>query len=374
MTFVAGHILSRALYDDIVEPMIALHFPELAWAATLFGEGSDVLGYDTERSMDHDWGPRLNLLLREEDVDIFKPLILAKLDDCLPPTILGVPTDLNGSSQLPGEPTVLHHTAGDGRTHGIRIDTPQRLLRDAFGIESIDEFDIGHWLTTSPQTLLEWTSGPVLRDDIGEWTRIRNVLKWYPDDIWRYQMAARWKRIAQLEAFVGRCGELDDDLGSQIIAITIIEDAMKLAFLQERRYIPYAKWLGTACGHLDAGAQLRPHLEQIRFARTWQDRETGLLAIVSFLGERHNALQVTETVECTIQLFHNRPFRVIFAERFSRALQESIQDKSVLALPVDLGGSDHFIDSTDAQKNRSLQQSLANWFRSHSSLTENDTE
>jgi hypothetical protein len=38
----------------------------------------------------------------------------------------------------------------------------------------------------------------------GELTRLRAVLHWYPDDIWRYRLRAQWRRIEQEEAFRGR--------------------------------------------------------------------------------------------------------------------------------------------------------------------------
>jgi hypothetical protein len=33
----------------------------------LLGNGSEVLGFDTELSTDHDWSPRVVLFLRDED-------------------------------------------------------------------------------------------------------------------------------------------------------------------------------------------------------------------------------------------------------------------------------------------------------------------
>jgi hypothetical protein len=56
--FVPGLELSRALYEATA-PILARHFPDLAYGAGRLEAGSEVLGFDTARSMDHDWGPRL---------------------------------------------------------------------------------------------------------------------------------------------------------------------------------------------------------------------------------------------------------------------------------------------------------------------------
>src|SRR5437870_10329818 len=67
--FVSGLDLSRRFFREIVRPLLAPAFPNLHYAAALLGPGSEVLGFDTEMSVDHDWGPRLFLFLREEDAE-----------------------------------------------------------------------------------------------------------------------------------------------------------------------------------------------------------------------------------------------------------------------------------------------------------------
>lgn len=52
---VAGLELSRRLYVEAVEPILTEHLPRLGYAVALVGSGSEVLGFDTERSTDHDW-------------------------------------------------------------------------------------------------------------------------------------------------------------------------------------------------------------------------------------------------------------------------------------------------------------------------------
>ena len=43
------------------------HFPGLAYAAARIARGSDVLGFDDERSTDHYWGPLLELFFSDQD-------------------------------------------------------------------------------------------------------------------------------------------------------------------------------------------------------------------------------------------------------------------------------------------------------------------
>src|SRR3954454_23305604 len=64
--FLPGQELSRLFYEEAVRPILDRHMPGLRHSAALLGWGSDVLGYDTERSTDHGWGPRLVLFLDDE--------------------------------------------------------------------------------------------------------------------------------------------------------------------------------------------------------------------------------------------------------------------------------------------------------------------
>jgi hypothetical protein len=55
--FLPGVELARLFYTEAVRPLLG----DLPHAAARLGPGSDVLGFDTDRSTDHDWGPRLEL-------------------------------------------------------------------------------------------------------------------------------------------------------------------------------------------------------------------------------------------------------------------------------------------------------------------------
>ena len=56
-SFVPGLELARDFYREAIRPILAREFPYLDHSAALIGPGSDVLGFDSARSSDHDWGP-----------------------------------------------------------------------------------------------------------------------------------------------------------------------------------------------------------------------------------------------------------------------------------------------------------------------------
>ena len=90
--FVPGLELSESLYWEGVRPVLDARFPGLAHAAARLEYGSDVLGFDTPQSMDHDWGPKLTLYLGEADHDRLAGEVDAALRSDLPRTIRGYPT------------------------------------------------------------------------------------------------------------------------------------------------------------------------------------------------------------------------------------------------------------------------------------------
>jgi hypothetical protein len=357
--FIPGADLARRLFEEAIGALMAEHAPGLPYAAGLLGAGSDVLGYDTARSMDHDWGPRQLVLLREGDLARWHDRLDRMFLAALPATVAGFPTRYRGFSEEPG---TLHLTI-DGDRHRIEITSLPRFLDRHLGVQRANDIDVAMWLTVSEQQVLEVTAGAVFHDALGDLTDIRGILSWYPDDVWRYRMAAAWKRIAQIEPFVGRAGEVDDNLGSQVIALSLARDVMRLAMLQARRYAPYAKWLGTAFARLPDAADLTPRLDRARYATTWQEREAGLVGAVRVLAERHNALGLAEPIEPSPRPFHDRPFTVLDAERFANALTASVTDPVVRALPMHLGGMDQYLDSTDALVSGELRRVIRAWLR-----------
>ncbi|MEV6495230.1 DUF4037 domain-containing protein, partial [Actinoplanes sp. NPDC051633] len=163
---VTGIELARAYYEREVAPGLS----GVPHAAALLGPGSEVLGYDDDVSADHAFGERV-LIFRE----------------------------------VPGE------SAGD-------------FFAAQLGVDPARGMGVADWLRSPTQILATLTAGAVFHDPAGELARRRAALRWYPDDVWRYALAAGWLRVAQEEPFVGRTGSTGDDLGSRLIAGRLVRE------------------------------------------------------------------------------------------------------------------------------------------------------
>jgi hypothetical protein len=343
--FIPGRELSRLFYQEVVRPLLAEAYPGLRYSAALIGYGSDVLGYDTERSTDHEWGPRVWLFLSEEDYAADRDGLLEFFRHRLPYRFRSYSTSFT-PPRADASRTFEERDSGPVN-HKIEVHTLGGFFRMWLGFDPRDGMELADWLTLSEQKLLEVTGGSVYHDGLRELERVRAALTYYPHDLWLYLMAAQWRRISQQEAFVGRTVEVSDELGSRLITAALVRDLMRLCFLQERTYAPYSKWFGTAFGRLRCAGELEPHLAAAVDAASYEEREASLCAAYETVARMHNALGVTPPLDPSVRLFYDRPFRVINADRFSDALHEVIADPAVRALPRHLGSVDQIADSTD---------------------------
>jgi hypothetical protein len=111
--FIKGLKLCELFYEEAVEPILTERFPDLVYSAALIGPGSEVLGFDTPQSMDHDWGPGLTLFLSDADHQAHREGIDQVLRHELAREIHGYPTNL----AIVGGDSVEAHCTGRG-VHG----------------------------------------------------------------------------------------------------------------------------------------------------------------------------------------------------------------------------------------------------------------
>jgi len=356
--FIPGLELNEQFYREIVGPLLTTHFPTLLHSAALIGYGSDVLGYDTELSTDHNWGPRLQLFLTPADHNARRAQIDQLLRQQLPHTFKGYAVNFRDPDANDGGTRQMAQSRSGEVHHLLELVTVSNYFQRYLGRDPYAPLTAVDWLTLGEQKLLEVTDGRVFADGLGEVEAIRATYAYYPHDIWLYRLAAQWTRIAQEEAFMGRCGAVGDELGSHIVAARLVREMMRLGFLLERSYAPYSKWFGSAFRKLHCGAQLTPLLNRVLDSHPWQARQEPLCAAYVILGEMQNTLGIAEHVEPIITDYFNRPYKVIFAGRFAEALKAAIRDEEVKALPSDLGGADQLVDSTDVTSNAAVMQKV----------------
>jgi hypothetical protein len=336
VAFTDGIQLARLFHAELVGPLLAEKFPGLEYAAALLGPGSEVLGFDTPRSVDHDWGPRLQIFPSEEgSEDGMSAAIHEMLSRRLPATFRGYP--------------VAFAVTGDPRPgHRVHVTGLSAWFTGHIGFDPRCQVPVQDWLAVPSQRLAEATAGAVFHDGPGELTRARAALEWYPRDVWLYIQACQWQRIAQEEAFPGRCAEAGDDLGSAVVTARLARDLMRLWLLMHRRYPPYSKWLGTAFARAGKEtAALGTALSAAVAATDWAARERHLCAAYTTAAQAHNQLGLTAELDVRTRGFYDRPYQVLDAERFSTALAAAITDPVLRQRPR-TGAADQFIDSTDA--------------------------
>lgn len=320
--------MSQRFYTQVIAPQLA----GVSHSAALLGWGSDVLGYDTERSTDHGWGPRVLIFT---DAQVAEPDLPASFD--------GVP--------------VRFGWAGVPPRSWVTVTRLDQWLRGQLGTDATGGLDVLDWLLVPQQRLLGVTAGAVFADQTGALAAVRSRLEWYPDEVWRWMLACQWHRIAQEEAFVARTAEVGDTTGSTVVAARQVRELMRLALLLARRYAPYQKWLGTAFARIAHDDGLP---DALAGAVTGDQHALGA-AYLAVAG-RQDAAGLAAPVHARLGDYHDRPARVIMADRFADALAATVTDPLLSALPQ-IGSIDQVVDNTDVLERPALCRQLEALYR-----------
>jgi hypothetical protein len=307
------------------------------------------------------WGPRLVLFLPASTFAQTRLAVHEALRQNLPVQFRGYSTHFSKPDLADGGTRVSAQIEHGPVEHLIFLHTIEDFWRDELGADAYQDPSPAEWLTFAEQRLLSLTAGKVFHDDLGL-AAVRARFAYYPRDVWLYQLAAQWSLISQQEAFVGRTSSLGDELGSRLITAQIVGLLVRLAFLMEKRYPPYAKWLGTAFKGLRCYPALGRLLEGALFANAYAERETALVRAYTLLAEMHNALHITVALDPRTRTYsgwhllragvselaledprNTRPFQTLFSERFAQAISAAIQDPAVQALRPNLGSVNQFL-------------------------------
>ncbi len=355
--FIPGLKLSEMFYHEAVKPILNTEFSDLNYSAALLGSGSEVLGFDTPQSTDHHWGPRVQLFLSEEDFQKYKEEISSIMSKKLPYKFKDITTNFGNPDKIGVQ--MLEDIEEGTINHRVTIDTIKTFFNSTLAINPYDEISIEDWLTFPEQHLLTVTAGKVFHDGLSELNSIKEKFNYYPHDIWLHLLASQWTKISQEDAFMGRCGDVGDEIGSRVIANRLIQFLMKLCFLMDKKYAPYSKWLGTGFSKLEIANKLMPIFEQVQSTNGWKERERHLSLAYEIVAEKHNSLNLTDALEVKVSSFHDRPYLVIHGEKFADAIKEQIKDNKVKQIAErNIGSVDQFVDATDVLSHPKITKKL----------------
>lgn len=203
-------------------------------AAGLVGEGSECFGWDDEYSRDHDWGPGFCVWLTDQDYSFFGE-ILSEEYRKLPGVLKQEPC----TNELANFRRITT-PQGKDRVGVMTIsDFYQRLL----GIKGLPEKD-SDWLYIQEDRLAAATNGCVFADPLGKFTKIREYLHYYPENI-------RIRKLAQELALMAQTGQYNyermlkrgDSFSAQMQLADFMKHTIKAIYLLNRKYAPHDKWL-----------------------------------------------------------------------------------------------------------------------------------
>ena len=243
-----GLELAEEYYRAYGESMIREQFPE--WegriAAGLTGSGSECYGYDDEVSADHDFEPGFCLFLPGEDV------LDRRTAFQLERAYAKLPAEFEGYTRQKMGP------AG-GQRHGIF--RREEYFREKLGCLPA-EMTAQDWLRLPDWALAEAVNGKIFRDDAGEMTRDRKILRNMPEDMRKKRLAGHLLMMAQSGQYnYRRCLQHGETGAAQLAAAEFVNHTMSTLFLLERKTKPYYKWSFRALKELPGGEDAARSLE-----------------------------------------------------------------------------------------------------------------
>ncbi|RME42173.1 MAG: DUF4037 domain-containing protein [Chloroflexi bacterium] len=221
--------VSREFFFEILLPILEREFPaETAQTAFgVFGYGSEVLRLDDAYSSDHHWGLRINAVMPDALYRQKRDEILATVDASLPETYRGHP---------------LREGLGPGK--GLSLMSLEGFLRQTIGIDHVPQ-NYEEWLNAPEEDIIHVINGEIWHDESGRFSAIRNALAaYYPEPV-RLRRIAHWCRYySGMGSYALHRALLRNNSYFATVAFgKAIRWGVQLAFLLEKVYYPYDKWI-----------------------------------------------------------------------------------------------------------------------------------
>jgi|GEM_PF-859473 len=222
-----GLELSRAFFEKAGRPIIEKVSPGILNSITagLIGEGSDVYGFDDEISTDHNWGPRFQIFLFEQNPDLQESIEKA-LSNYLQKKF----EDKEIKQWPPGEGYKPFEV-------WFWPDFTEKLV----GLRRRPIDPVSYARVTESQ-FFSLLSGTIFWDPNDDLKRAQAQWDHMPQEVWHWKLhwacMNLYRRDDILRAFIHKETEM-----SKILLCRYAEWATRLGYLVAREYSPYRKWL-----------------------------------------------------------------------------------------------------------------------------------
>lgn len=257
----------KAFYEKYGAPMIHDRFPEYESriAVGMVGEGSDCFGFDDDISTDHDYTLGFCMWLSGEDYErigislnkAYEELVEKHTEEF--ETFEGAPL-LHGNfnkfiDERRGVCTIGRFYE---KTIGIRLD--EKNYNRVSSVISNQQ-----WYDIEENKLATAVNGEVFRDDAGVFTKIRNAInEYYPKKVWMLKLSCALHDFAQYaQSNYSRMMARRDYVSANLCVAKGMESAMNIAYLLNRCYAPYYKWMRKGMDNLVVLKKLAPMLDEI---------------------------------------------------------------------------------------------------------------
>ncbi|MBI2437418.1 MAG: DUF4037 domain-containing protein [Lentisphaerae bacterium] len=249
--------LSRRFFEGHARQAFARECPQLfeQMAIGVFGMGSDTLGLDDELSRDHHWGPRLNILVPAKE--------LAAAPQALAPVVKKFPASFEGFAL----------TFDSVLGMGVSVESLSAFLQRFLGLPRAPANDL-EWLSMPAPDMLHVVGGEIFHDPSGAFTAVRQQLSYFPDLVWKRRLAHHSRVYSGYGVYGIHRAIKRNNLPFAVMSLGLtLMKGLELAFLLNRRYYPYKKWLYSMFVKLPSLAtELDALVQRIVTTEDWPER------------------------------------------------------------------------------------------------------
>lgn len=254
--FVKNIDACRDFYEQYGAPMLHDKFPEYEKkiAVGLVGEGSDCFGYDDMISTDHDYSIGFCMWLTDEDYE----KIGNELQDAYEKLI-------NEMGAMYARKYGLDTGMSIAIDNRKGVKTINGFYSEITGLKAGDNDMADAIWEVADEKLATATNGAIYKDELGTFTQIRNsILGYMPEEKRLLKLGAEMHYFSQYaQSNYSRMMARKDYVSAKLCVAKGIESAMRIAYILNKQYAPYYKWMRKGMDKLPKLTEMTTLLDEI---------------------------------------------------------------------------------------------------------------